>query len=108
MTVTDAVRFQEPTHETDQRVNLLHSWTIGQILRANPDIRLRKQFLDDPYLDQITLGQLFSCPFALNDFLARCRQLPHCGDTSINRLREAIKAAANGNMFLSQNSRLKS
>jgi len=73
----------------------LEDWTIGQLLRHRyPDTRLRRRFQDNPCLDQVTLGQVLRTPFALNDFLSACRTQPHCGDTSIRRLRAMIEQAA--------------
>jgi hypothetical protein len=87
---------------SDPSATLLMNWTIGQILRANPHNKLRKQFLNDPYLDQITLGELLSVPFAMANFLENCRKIPHCGDTSLKRLRETVEMAANGQIFQSR------
>jgi hypothetical protein len=75
----------------------LEDWTIAQLLRFRyPDTRLRQRFQEEPYLDQVTLGQVLGSPFALNDFLAACRSLPQCGETSINRLRAVIENASRG------------
>lgn len=72
----------------------LQEWTIGQLLRRRyPEVRLRKRFLADPYLEQITLEETLRNPFALNDFLTACRKLPQCGESSINLLRAVIEDA---------------
>jgi hypothetical protein len=84
---------------TPPRAKPMQDMTIAQILQTEyPNARLRKQFMADPYLDQVTLGELLGSPFALHEFLERCMKLPHCGETSINRLRDVIKKAANASV----------
>jgi len=74
--------------------NPLGSWTIGQLVRQmGPLAGLRKRFREDPYLDDVTLCQLIRCKTALENFLAQCRCRPHCGDTSVARLRAVIELA---------------
>ncbi len=66
--------------------------SIAQILRdRHPKVRVRREFLESPLLERVTLEQLVSDAFALSDFLDACRHLPHCGETSIRRLREVLK-----------------
>jgi hypothetical protein len=84
----------------EPRVGFLSDWTVGQILRANPHIKFRKQFLDNPYLDQITLGEVTNSAFSMDAFLENCRQLPDCGETSLRRLCEVIRMAVDGKIFL--------
>jgi hypothetical protein len=70
-------------------------WTIRQLLRWRyPETGLRKRFKEDPFLDQVTLGQVLCSPFALSDFLSACRTLPQCGETSIKLLRAVIEDAS--------------
>ena len=96
MTETYRISFESKSSASDPRRDLLMHWTIGQVLRANPNNKFREQFLDNPYLDQIVLGELLSSPLLMANFLENCRKLPHCGETSIKRLREAIEMAADG------------
>jgi len=66
--------------------------SIAQILRdRHPKVRVRREFRESPLLERVTLQQLLSDAFALSDFLDACRDLPHCGETSIRRLREVLK-----------------
>jgi hypothetical protein len=67
--------------------------SIAQILQdRHPKVRVRREFLESPLLKRVTLEQLVADAFALSDFLDACRHLPHCGETSIRRLREVLKA----------------
>jgi len=70
--------------------------SISQILRTRHSKGFRQPFIDNPYLAQTTLRQVLKSPFAMGDFLQRCRELPHCGDTTINRLIAVIEIAASG------------
>jgi len=66
--------------------------SIAQILRdRHPKVRVRREFRESPLLERVTLEQLVSDAFALSDFLDACRQVPHCGETSIRRLRKVLK-----------------
>ncbi len=96
------VRSHNKSNVFDIGSRSLHSWTMGRMLRANPHKKLRQEFLNSPYLDQIKFGDLFADPFAMEDFLQNCRRLPHCGEISIRRIREVIKVAADGKFHLTQ------
>jgi len=96
------VRSHNKSNVFDIGSRSLHSWTMGRMLRANPHKKLRQEFLNSPYLDQIKFGDLFADPFAMEDFLQNCRRLPHCGEISIRRIREVIKLAADGKFHLTQ------
>ena len=81
-------------------LNPFENWTIAQILHyMGPAAGFRKAFREDPYLHQVTLGQLLRSPFALSDFMLTCRSLPQCGDTSIARMRTVIENAAQGRII---------
>lgn len=68
--------------------------SIAQVLRMRHSKGFRKPFIDNPYLEQVTLRQILSGPLAISDFLQRCRGLPHCGETTITRLLAVIESAA--------------
>jgi hypothetical protein len=70
---------------------LMMDFSMAQILRMQHSKEFRKPFIDNPYLEQITLRQVVSSPIAMCDFLQHCRSLPHCGDTALKRLCEVIK-----------------
>lgn len=75
----------------------LQDWTIDRLLQDRfPETRFMQRFRKDPFLRRVTLGQVMSNPFALNDFLAKCRTLPACGETSVSRLRWVIEVASAG------------
>ncbi|MCH8466066.1 MAG: hypothetical protein LAT78_05785 [Roseinatronobacter sp.] len=91
------------TVRTDEGIisNPYENWTIGEILRyLGPSSGFRTQFRESSYLDEVTLGHLLSSPFALNDFMANCRKLPHCGEATITRLRAVIEHAAQAEAVL--------
>jgi len=70
-------------------------WSIGRILRElYPESGLRQRFRNEPYLDEVSLRQVLNSPFAMTEFLVRCRSLPQCGEVSINRLHDMIKWAS--------------
>lgn len=58
----------------------------------------RQPFIDNPYLEQITLRQLLSSPLAMGDFLQRCRALPNCGEAQMSLLLAAIELVATPNV----------
>jgi len=68
--------------------------SMAQILRLRHSKGFRRPFIDNPYLEQITLRQVLSSPLAMSEFLQRCRSLPHCGETTINRLLGVIENLA--------------
>jgi hypothetical protein len=73
------------------------NWTMGQILRVvGPSIGLRNRLLNDPYLDQVRLGQVIADPLAQAEFMLNCRQLPGCGNRAIERIRAITEILARG------------
>jgi len=56
----------------------------------------RQAFIDNPYLEQITLRQVFSSPLTMANLLRNCLMLPHCGPVTIDLLLEALENAAAG------------
>jgi hypothetical protein len=68
--------------------------TVAELLlRVQPAIRLRSRVRDSQLLRSVTLADLISDPLRLDDFLARCRRLPQCGDGQVTRIRAALVAA---------------
>lgn len=55
---------------------------------------VRQAFIANPFLAQVTLRQIVNSPTAMNTFMQRCRQLPHCGETTIKALIALIEAAS--------------
>lgn len=78
-------RSDDPVRILDHRAALAQKY---------PEAGLRRRFQNDPYLDQVTLGQVLQDPFALSDFLMMCRRLPQCGDASVDLLRRILESAA--------------
>lgn len=73
----------------------LEDLTIDRLLQHHfPEIPFLRRFRENPLLQRVTLGQVMSKSYALNDFLAKCRVLPGCGESAINRLRWVIEAAS--------------
>lgn len=70
--------------------------SIAQILKHEHSKGFRKRFINDPYLEQITPRQVLTSPLAMGDFLQRCRAVPHCGETTINRLLALLESVAAG------------
>ena len=68
--------------------------SIARILRHGHSEGFRQGFIDNPYLEQITLRQVLSSPLAMGDFMLRCRGLPHCGEKTLNRLLAVIESVA--------------
>lgn len=90
-----SVRRQNAAGDVADQIIPSESWTIGRLLREKyPEAGLRRRFQNDPYLDQVTLGQVLQDPFALSDFLMMCRRLPQCGDASVDLLRRILESAA--------------
>lgn len=70
--------------------------SIAQILQIHTSKGFRQPFIDNPYLEQVTLREVVSSPFAMCDFLRCCRMLPHCGEVTIIRLCAVIENVAAG------------
>jgi len=72
----------------------LETCTVAELLlRVQPEIRLRTRVRDSQLLQSVTLADLISDPLRLDDFLARCRRLPQCGESQVTRIRAALVAA---------------
>jgi len=75
----------------------LEDFTIDRLLQDHfSEIPFRQRFRNDPLLQQVTLGQVQSIPFALNSFLEECQKTPGCGKTSLSRLRWVLEMASAG------------
>jgi hypothetical protein len=69
--------------------------TVADLLRDRyPEVRFRAGFREHPYLEAVTVADLFASSFSLDSFLADCRNLPQCGDVQLNRLRRLLEDLA--------------
>lgn len=82
------------TDRTGTRTVPIMDCSIAQILRYRHSKGFRQGFMENPYLEKITLRQVVSSPLAMGNFLQSCRGLPHCGDTTIHRLFAVIETLA--------------
>jgi hypothetical protein len=75
------------SEKTMDRLN----WSIAELLRKDyAHLRLRTVVISSALFKNVTLGSLLSDRFGLERFLSECRHLPHCGNTQITRIREAL------------------
>ena len=77
----------------------LEDLTIDRLLKDHfRKAKFTAQFREASFLQQVTLGQILSSPFALYDFLTKCRTIPGCGETAVKRLRSVIELASAGHV----------
>lgn len=70
-------------------------WSVARLLREKyPDVRLRAAFRSHPFLESVSLDQVFSTALSFDRFLSECRKIPQCGDTQIRRLRALLEENA--------------
>lgn len=65
---------------------------LPDVLQRTPlGPHLRKEVRSHPLFRTVTLEDVISSPFSLEDFLQQCRSLPQCGDRQITLLRQILR-----------------
>jgi len=84
---------QDPYFSTVSQ-NVLDWSILAVLLIRHPGVTLRSRVMDDPLFETTRLGDVLRSRVGIENFLADCRAIPHCGDTTINAIRSVLTAEA--------------